>query len=633
MKFSHPELLYALFLLLIPVLVHLFRLRKFKKEDFTNVKFLHRISVRTRKSSQLKKWLILATRILLLACIVFAFAGPFFPRDSSKEKNRNLIIYLDNSYSMQARGEHGPLLERSIQELISNLPQGEEIDLFTNNNTYKNITRSDLQKIEYTSAQLDYKAVLLKAQHLQNTTFQSKLLIVSDFPEDFIKDSDTSNTNLKVFLLPLQPETRNNQTIDTAFLAGSNPEKKLLHIKISRNGNSQQNSVSVYNGKNLLGKTGIVYASENSEDVEFPLETDSLWQGKIEIEDNGLQFDNSLFFSLNKSQPVRVVSINNEDDDFLKRIFNPAEFHYSAMAANRVDFSQLAEAQVIILNEIKEFPSSLKTLLQQKIDQQTVFLIIPPASSPGANYTDFLRKNGFPVFEKIENQERSITGISFNHPLYAGVFEEEISNFDYPKVRSYYRVTSTPGIIRYEDQSAFLFKKANTYIFTAPLNKGNSNFVQSPLIVPTFFNIGLSAVQPSKLFYQMNSSSFFDVPIKIDNDKVLHLTSDNINIIPEQQRFSDKVRIFTENLDLPPGNYMITNQDEPVMAVSFNIDRKESKMEFAVPKNNHFSTIKNVKDFISSASFGKEEPEVWKWFVIFAVFFLVIETLLLKYIK
>ena len=37
MQFRHPELLYALFLLLIPILVHLFQLRKFKTEAFTNV--------------------------------------------------------------------------------------------------------------------------------------------------------------------------------------------------------------------------------------------------------------------------------------------------------------------------------------------------------------------------------------------------------------------------------------------------------------------------------------------------------------------------------------------------------------------------------------------------------------------
>ena len=35
MHFKHPEFLYALFLLVIPVIIHLFQLRRFKKEAFT----------------------------------------------------------------------------------------------------------------------------------------------------------------------------------------------------------------------------------------------------------------------------------------------------------------------------------------------------------------------------------------------------------------------------------------------------------------------------------------------------------------------------------------------------------------------------------------------------------------------
>ena len=76
MQFKHPELLYALLLLLIPIIVHLFQLRRFQKVDFTNVAFLKSVTIQTRKSSQLKKWLTLVTRLLLLAAVILAFAQP-----------------------------------------------------------------------------------------------------------------------------------------------------------------------------------------------------------------------------------------------------------------------------------------------------------------------------------------------------------------------------------------------------------------------------------------------------------------------------------------------------------------------------------------------------------------------------
>ena len=54
MQFKHPEVLYFLALLIIPILVHLFQLQKFVKVPFTNVAFLQKLALQTRKSSKLK---------------------------------------------------------------------------------------------------------------------------------------------------------------------------------------------------------------------------------------------------------------------------------------------------------------------------------------------------------------------------------------------------------------------------------------------------------------------------------------------------------------------------------------------------------------------------------------------------
>ena len=67
MQFAHPEILYALSALIIPILVHLFQLRRFKIQEFTNLAFLKIIKLQTRKSSTLKKWLVLSLRLLALS--------------------------------------------------------------------------------------------------------------------------------------------------------------------------------------------------------------------------------------------------------------------------------------------------------------------------------------------------------------------------------------------------------------------------------------------------------------------------------------------------------------------------------------------------------------------------------------
>ena len=117
MQFKYPEILYALLLLIIPILVHLFQLQRFVKVPFTNVKFLKNIEQQTRKSAQLKKWLILTTRMLAFTCLIIAFSQPFFSKHTIQQ-NFNTTIYLDNSFSIQAKGNKGELLKSISQKII-----------------------------------------------------------------------------------------------------------------------------------------------------------------------------------------------------------------------------------------------------------------------------------------------------------------------------------------------------------------------------------------------------------------------------------------------------------------------------------------------------------------------------------
>ena len=119
MQFKNPEILYFLFLLILPILVHLFQLRRFKKQEFTNVKLLKELEIQTRKSSTIKKWLLLATRLLLLAALILAFAQPFFKAKDFNKKNNELILVVDNSFSMQAKGQKGELLKTPNILLLS----------------------------------------------------------------------------------------------------------------------------------------------------------------------------------------------------------------------------------------------------------------------------------------------------------------------------------------------------------------------------------------------------------------------------------------------------------------------------------------------------------------------------------
>ena len=145
MQFQNPEILYLLALLIIPILVHLFQLQKFVKVPFTNVDFLQKIAQQTRKSSRIKKWLILTIRLLLFSTIIFAFSQPYFS-DKHKNTTQHNFIYLDNSLSTHTKGEKGDLLQTAIQEIIEHASEKDNYSLLTNSEFYNKITYSTLKE-------------------------------------------------------------------------------------------------------------------------------------------------------------------------------------------------------------------------------------------------------------------------------------------------------------------------------------------------------------------------------------------------------------------------------------------------------------------------------------------------------
>ena len=159
MQFLHPEFFYALPALLIPVFIHLFQLRRFKIQAFTNVALLQKIRFQTRKSSQLKKWLILLIRLLAIACIIIAFSQPYLSNQTAEKNSSETVVYLDNSFSMQAIGSKGSLLNRAVQDVLTGFDETEKIGLFTNNQSYKSTSikdlKTDLLSLEYSQNQLD----------------------------------------------------------------------------------------------------------------------------------------------------------------------------------------------------------------------------------------------------------------------------------------------------------------------------------------------------------------------------------------------------------------------------------------------------------------------------------------------
>ena len=137
MSFVYPEVLWALSAILIPILIHLFNLKRPKKVFFSNIRFLKSIEEKSSRKVKFKHWIILASRILFIVCLVLAFCKPYFPSENqNKDDSSNYMFYLDNSLSMSVNYDGSlNLFEKSIIELesiINKLPRNAAINILTN---------------------------------------------------------------------------------------------------------------------------------------------------------------------------------------------------------------------------------------------------------------------------------------------------------------------------------------------------------------------------------------------------------------------------------------------------------------------------------------------------------------------
>lgn len=636
MHFKQPEVLFALVFLLIPLLVHLFQLRKYQKEDFTNVKFLIKISRETRKSSRLKKWLVLLTRMLALGSIIIAFAQPYLPAKELNRTTAEKVIYLDNSFSMQAIGKSGELLNAAKQDLLKNIPEEGNFHFYTNDEEYKNLNSEELktriEQTEFSASSPDFQAIELKASQFSDKNTPVEVMIVSDFQHQ-MNFSENFEENTDYHLVPFKPENNFNFSLDSLFIGERDPEFLQLNFILKSNREySGQITVSAFNADELLARKTLNWNGEDPLEGNFQLRNEQFPAGRLEIEDNGLQYDNSLYFSINPPQEIKGVAVSEDLNlaGFLDRIFTEPEFEFYNFTPENIDYNLLSRARFIVLNELEELPSSLRISLEKLHKEGKTIVIIPSEENTAIN--TFLESQQVSGFGKLETQELLITNIAFEHPLLNGVFEDQVENFDYPRVHSYHRVAGGNKILGFQDNSAFLSVQGNIYLFAAPLNSENSNFKSAPLVVPIFYNLGRTAISIPQLYYQVNRTNQIEVPIESSGDEVVSLVSENENFIPAQQAFAGKVKLNTEDLPETAGNFSIIYKGEEKGNISYNYSREESTGLYSEDFGNA-EVYNSVSAYFNNVRSATQSKALWKWFVILALIFLTAEMLLLKYLK
>jgi hypothetical protein len=649
MQFKNPEILYFLFALIIPILVHLFQLQKFKKVTFTNVAFLKKIALQTRQSSKLKKWLILATRMLLFSCLIFAFSQPYFSDQKEHQKAHN-YIYLDNSISLNSSGKKGTLLPVAIQEIVENIPEGDTYSLVTNTGFYKNLEADDfknvLKKVTFTTKSSNLNEVLLKinSQIKNKTKTLNNILLISDYQYNTEnKNQKFTNVTTPISLLKLAIEQKNNISIDSIFISNKSETNFTLNVVIENQGMQKNNvPISIFNKEELLSKRSFSIERDATKIIDFEIQNQPQFLGEIKIQNNDVfSYDNAFFFSINYNEKINVLSIGKKSG-FLTNIFTQKEFDFSQVDPSKINYNSIPKQQLIILNEITLITPSIANSIREFVNNGGSLILIPSATANLPSYNSFLQSMNMGTISRNVRDSLKITTIHYDHPLFKNVFTKKIQNFQYPSaIKSYTSTAKLTPILSFENGASFLSttKKGNghVYSFSAPINRENSNFTNSPLIVPTLYNIGQSSLQLSKLYYTLQQKNTIELNTTIDKDHVVRIQNNDLSFIPLQQNSQNKISITTTENPAKKGFYYIVAKDT-LQTISYNNPKSESSLSYMdidqlAEQNESLSVTNSIPDYFNELKQKNEVQSLWKLFLALAIVSLLLEILILKFFR
>lgn len=648
MHFKNPEILYFLWLLIIPILVHLFQLQKFVKVPFTNVAFLKKITQDSRQSSRIKKWLILATRLLLFSAILFAFSQPYIGNKNISKK-QHIFLYLDNSLSTKARGEKGFLLPIAAQEIIENAPKENNYSLLTNDDFYEDITYAELKKallnIQNTAKKLDLNSVFLKMNSFSNksTNTSNEIVLISDFQYNY--KNKFTNVTPSFSAVKLQETQKSNLSIDSVFTSKSVSNNLAISVVVKNQGETKKNvPIAIFNNTELLSKQSFSIEKDTLKTIQFSIQNSAIIKGKITLTfSDTFSFDNTFYFDVNSLQKTTVLAIGN-DTDFLAKIYTDDEFIFTQNTLQNINYNTLLKQQLIILNELENIPEILASRLQDFSKNGGTIVMIPNSNSALFSYTDFLQKTTSTKMDSKIIDSLKITNIQFNHPFFQNVFSKKVTNFQYPTVDHYFTFQSknSSEIITFENNLPFL-SQINTvnspiYLFSSAINKKNSSLLNSPLIVPIFYNFGKFSFQHSQLYYYLHDENQIDVNVQLEKDEVLEVSNDQSTFIPYQQTYQNKVKITTKDQPLTAGFYNIQQKKETIQSIAFNTPKEESLLQFldlSLFQNdtNSVSISSSIASAFEKVNKKNEVQWLWKWFLSLAIVSLLLEILILKFFK
>ncbi len=688
MNFLFPTFLIGLAAIAIPIIIHLFNFRKYKKVYFTNVQFLKELKQESDSKSKLKEWLILAMRIFAIACLVFAFAQPLIPgKVKTVQGEKAISIYIDNSFSMESTNKKGTLLENAktfATEIANTFNASDKFQLLTNDFEGKHqrfISKEEfieqLNDVKISSATKSINDVIKRQQDfLQNSSSKNRrIFLLSDFQKNTSVISKTDiDTSISISCIPIISSEVNNVYIDSVWFETPVQQyetQQIIHAVIINKSNKdiENGSLKLYINDVQVSLASFNVSAGNKKDVSisFTVKIKGINKGVLKIEDYPITYDDNFYFSFNAQTTINTLVVNGKETktagNFRSLMQNDSLFVYKENNEASIDYSVFSKTNIIVLNELSTLTSGLTSELQKFVSNGGSVVIFPNKKSDITAYNTSFQNLQLPQIIKLDTANIKTQSINFEQGLYEGVFDKIDQRMDLPKVFEHFEFTQTTNsnsqalVLLQNGQfliSLNTFGNGKVYVFSIPSDETSSNLLKHALFVPTLIKMSILSLKPSPIYYKtaMNevislssTSNFSDKPLHIVKvDASAGSATNKVDVIPEHRLLNNSTVLFTQNQITEAGHYNVEENNVVVKDLAFNFDRKESDMNFMSQEDlqkqidekglRNMGIIEpNEKNLTNALQEVNDGKKLWKLFLILALVFLAAEILIIRLIK
>ena len=681
MILSQPLFLIALVAIALPIAVHLFNFRRYKKVYFSNVEYLHELQTETKKQSKLREYLILATRILSIVFLVLAFCQPVIPNKESPLKGGGSVVsvYVDNSFSMENSGNDGSLIESAKQkarEIAAAYQPSDQFQLLTNDmegSQFRWVSRDEfltlIDEIAPTAAAPLMSAIATRQQDfLRSSTAPNRFAyLISDFQSttaDF--EHYPSDSLVLTTLVPLASVGMDNLSIDSVAIetpVAMQGTALTALVEVANHGDKAIDDLPVKlfvdNKERAIATVSLPAHATERVPLSFTINHSGMLLCRAEIEDYPITFDDRFYFSVNVMERLSVLCVEGRPQPNISKLLSgDSLIDYRTCGDRNIDFNRLGSHSLIILNELHTIPSGLAQTLATFVEQGGSLLVVPAEEAAVESYNQMLRQVHAPLLADYKRGTAKVSSLNAEAALYRGVFSGKTdASLELPTTQAHYKTLSDATTVAevamgYPTGDIFLsatqYGAGQLYLFTSPLRQEATDFVQQALFVPTLFNMALYAKPIGPLYTTIDNVSPVALPaLLMAEEGSWRLTAEGsaFEVIPDLRTQGGRTYYHPHSQVREAGHYQLSQgKQPPLCALSFNYSRRESDMRFLSRQevelrveDCHLSAVSVVRQAEKPLDqYIRERHDarpLWRWCIALCLLMLVAETALLRWPK